>query len=154
CLARGVRCEGQVHRRADGDHLQHESIDNERRNGRAPSRYSLIPGSLKLHAGDQTPRAKPRQYACQRDISPPFQGTRACTRTFNDYNRGDSTMRIPIIVSALALTVAFAAPASATDSGAVGGAVTGGVAGAVVGGPVGAVVGAGVGGVVGNEVTG
>jgi outer membrane lipoprotein SlyB len=63
-------------------------------------------------------------------------------------------MRIPIMIIALASAVSFAAPASATERGVVGGAVVGGTAGALVGGPVGAVVGAGAGAVVGGGMTG
>jgi outer membrane lipoprotein SlyB len=63
-------------------------------------------------------------------------------------------MRIPVTILALAAAISFVAPASATERGAVGGAVVGGVAGAVVGGPVGAVVGAGTGAVVGGGMTG
>jgi hypothetical protein len=62
-------------------------------------------------------------------------------------------MRIATLVSALALTMALAAPAFATEQGVVGGAVVGGATGALVGGPVGAVVGAGAGAVVGGQVT-
>ncbi|SDR54278.1 hypothetical protein SAMN05519103_04892 [Rhizobiales bacterium GAS113] len=63
-------------------------------------------------------------------------------------------MRIPVMIIALTAAVSFAAPAMATERGAVGGAVVGGTAGAIVGGPVGAVVGAGAGAVVGGGVTG
>ncbi|SEE76519.1 hypothetical protein SAMN05444161_7068 [Rhizobiales bacterium GAS191] len=63
-------------------------------------------------------------------------------------------MRIPVMIIALTAAVSFAAPAMATERGAVGGAVVGGTAGAVVGGPVGAVVGAGAGAVVGGGLTG
>ncbi len=52
-------------------------------------------------------------------------------------------MRIPLSIMAMTAAIAFAAPASATERGAVGGAVAGGAVGAAVGGPVGAVVGAG-----------
>ena len=63
-------------------------------------------------------------------------------------------MRIPVLIIALTAAVSFTAPASATERGAVGGAVVGGTAGALVGGPVGAVVGAGAGAVVGGGMTG
>jgi len=62
-------------------------------------------------------------------------------------------MRIAIMTAALAATIGLAAPASASQQGAFGGAVTGGAAGAIVGGPVGFLVGAGAGAVVGNAVT-
>jgi outer membrane lipoprotein SlyB len=59
-------------------------------------------------------------------------------------------MRIVVMTIALIAAVSFTAPASATERGAIGGAVVGGTAGALVGGPVGAVVGAGAGAVVGG----
>ena len=59
-------------------------------------------------------------------------------------------MRLPVAIIALTAAILFGAPASATERGAVGGAVVGGTAGAVVAGPVGAVVGAGAGAVVGG----
>jgi hypothetical protein len=63
-------------------------------------------------------------------------------------------MRIALSIMAMTAAIGFAAPASATERGVVGGAVAGGAVGAVVGGPVGAVVGAGTGAVVGGTVTG
>jgi uncharacterized protein YcfJ len=62
-------------------------------------------------------------------------------------------MRILLSIMAMTAAFAFAAPASATERGAVGGAVAGGAVGAVVGGPVGAVVGAGTGAVVGGSIS-
>jgi hypothetical protein len=62
-------------------------------------------------------------------------------------------MRAVIMAAAFAATIGLAAPAVASQQGAVGGAVTGGAAGAIIGGPVGLVVGAGAGAVVGGAVT-
>jgi uncharacterized protein YcfJ len=65
----------------------------------------------------------------------------------------ENLMRIPLSIMAMTAAIAFAAPASATERGVVGGAVAGGAVGAAVGGPVGAVVGAGTGAVVGGSIT-
>jgi hypothetical protein len=62
-------------------------------------------------------------------------------------------MRSLITATILTAALGFAVPASASESGAVGGAVTGGVGGAIIGGPVGLLVGAGAGALVGDAVT-
>src|SRR5580700_4952619 len=69
-------------------------------------------------------------------------------------NLEEMSMRIPVTILALATAMSIAAPAMATERGAVGGAVAGGAVGAAVGGPVGAVVGAGTGAIVGSRISG